>query len=212
MLRRLCFATLLWTAALQPGLAAEKPVLDAGTEEPLKHAVRPSRELTHFVIGVIDKVYVEELDDCLSQDKLKRRDYAALLRAVRIGAGGGRALWFVRAAQGRYYCQALYGAHLFQYFLIEEQPPGAKAHYRLLFENGGDAFAIYAKKSHGLNDIEATGCIVDECRSARMSFDGSRYRTVKCTCSPIGGPPKKRRCGSDGMDDQSSGFASPCGS
>lgn len=210
MLRRLCFATLFWTAALQPALAAEKPVLEAFTEMPGKHEVRPSRALVHAVLRAIDKDDVGELGNCLSEKKLKRHDYAALLRAVRIDAGGGRALWFVRPALEPY-CQALYGAHLFQYFLFEEQPPSAAPRYRLLFQNGGDGFAVYAKQSHGLNDIEATGCIVDECRSARMSFDGSRYRTVKCTCSPIGGPPKKRRCGSDGMDDQSSGFASPCG-
>jgi len=178
----------------------------------MKGEVRPSKELVRALLGVIDKDDVEELHDCLSQQGLKRAGYAALLRAVRIDAGGGRNLWFVRPALEPY-CQALYGAHLFRYFWIEEKPPGSPKRYRLLFQNGGDGFAVYAKQSHGLNDIEATGCIVDECRSARMSFDGRGYRPVRCTCTLLGPPEvtKVRRCGSDFRDDQSSGFASPCG-
>ncbi|HEX4860190.1 MAG TPA: hypothetical protein VFV07_03070, partial [Rhizomicrobium sp.] len=164
MFRRTCLAVLLLAAVARPGLAADKPILEAGTEEPMKGAVRPSPGLVRVVLGaLIDKFEIEELRDCLKQEHLKRTDYAALLRAVRIDAGGGRTLWFVRPALEPY-CHVLYGAHLFRYFWIEELPPGTPKRYRLLFHNGGDMFAVYRKQSHGLNDIKATGCIVDECR------------------------------------------------
>jgi len=206
----LCFA-----AMAQAAFAEDKPLLTAGTEVSSPGEVRPSNELVRVVLGAIDKDDVQQLDECLSDEGLKPRDYAALLRAVEIPAGAGRSLWFVRPSL-KPYCFALYGAHLFRYFLIEDQQSGAQPRYRLLYQNGGDFFAIYRQQSHGLNDIEATGCIVSECRSARMSFDGSRYQTVRCARTTWDNQRREvtepRRCGGDDWrDDQSSGFARPSG-
>lgn len=216
MLRLMCLVALLLALVVQPGLAADEPVLLVGTEASADGEVRPSQELVSVVLRAIDRRDIELLDECLSEQGLRQADYASLLRAVRIDAGGGRNLWFVRPAL-RPYCFALYGAHAFHYFLIEERPSGSSERYRLLFQNRGDFFAVYRQQSHGLNDIEATGCIVSECRSARMSFDGRQYRPVQCTCttwdsaSPEG-VTRQRQCGSDFRDDQSSGFARRCGS
>ena len=106
---------------------------------------------------------------------------------------------------------ALYGAHLFDYFLIEQYNFSHKMKYRLIFQNGGDGFAIYRHLSHGLNDIEATGCIMTGCRTARMEFDGQKYLPVRCTLTHFDKDGKEikivRPCGADdGRDDQASGF------
>ena len=106
---------------------------------------------------------------------------------------------------------ALYGAHLFDYFLVEQYIASSKVRYRLVFQSGGDGFAIYRHLSHGLNDIEATGCIMTGCRAERMEFDGHRYKPVQCTRTHFDGDGKEiktvRPCGSDdGRDDQASGF------
>jgi hypothetical protein len=204
----------LCVAIAQPAFAADEPLLKVGTETPAPGERRPSEELVRVVVGAIQKDEIEQLDDCLSEQGFERADYASLLRAVKINAGTGGNLWFVRPAR-KPYCLALYGAHLFRYFWIEEQQSTSGVRYRLLFQNGGDVFAVYQQQSHGLNDIEATGCIASECRSARMSFDGRQYRPVRCTRTTYGGGrevTKERRCGSDEWrDDQASGFARPSG-
>ena len=210
MLRPASLLALLWTVVGQPALAADKPLLQVGTEMSAPGEIRPSQELVRVVLGAIDKDDVAQLNDCIAEQGLKHADYAALLRAVRIDAGPGRKLWFVRPTL-KPYCFALYGAHLFRYFWIEEQLSSSLPHYRLLFKNGGDIFAVYRQQSHGLNDIEATGCIVSECRSARMAFDGREYRPIRCSWTNRDAQKREithaRRCDSDDWrNDQSSGF------
>lgn len=204
---------MLWLGVLigQPAMAAEKPLLSVGAEMSAPGEVRPSKDLARVVLGAIDKDDIDQLDDCLVEQGLKRADYASLLRAVRVSAGVSRNLWFVRPALNPY-CHALYGAHLYRYFWIEEDLSGPRTNYRLLFKNGGDAFVVYPTQSHGLNDIEATGCIARGCRSARMSFDGREYRTVLCTETTFDSPGREvtmqRRCDSDSWrNDQASGLA-----
>jgi hypothetical protein len=120
-----------------------------------------------------------------------------------------RNLWFVRPAL-QPFCTALYDAYSIRYFLIEEQLSPSPPRYRLLFQDNGDAFAVYPRQGHGLNDIEATGCIATGCRSERMSFDGREYQPALCTSQTWNGNQevtKIRRCGSDdGEDDQASGL------
>jgi hypothetical protein len=194
----------------EPAFAKDKPLLKAGTEMPMPGGVRPLKELVRVVLGAIPKDDIAALDGCLTEQGFKQADYASLLRALKIKTGAGNELWFVRPAL-KPYCQVLYGAHLFRYFWIERLGSASRSHYRLLFQHGGDVFSVYPQQSHGLNDIEATGCIVSGCRSARMAFDGQKYRTVRCSFTTLedGGRReviKERRCGSDeGMDDQSSG-------
>jgi hypothetical protein len=79
-----------------------------------------------------------------------------LFRAIGIRSGPGPALWFVRPAL-RPYCHALYGAHSFRYFLFEERAAATGWQNRLVFRSGGDRFAAYPTRHHGLNDIETTG-------------------------------------------------------
>lgn len=193
----------------QSALAAGKPLLQVGSESRTRGEVRPSRALVSAWLAVMDKNDIEQLDECLADQKLRRGDYGSLLRAVKVDGGPGRSLWFVRGALEPY-CSALNGAHAFRYFWIEEQRSGPRPRYRLRYQNSGDGFAVYQHKSHGLNDIEATGCIVDRCRNARMSFDGRRYRAVQCSVTFFDAGrevSKPRRCGSDpGQDDQASGF------
>ena len=200
----LCFETIV-----RPVLAEERPLLSAATERSSPGEVRPSGDLVRVVLGSIDKDDIQQLDECLSDEGRPPADFASLLSAVKIPLGAGHTLWFVRPTL-RPYCFGLYGAHSFRYFFIEEQR--AEPHYRLLFQNGGDFFRVYRQQSHGLNDIEATGCIASECSSARMSFDGREYRPVRCTVTTWDDRRREvttsRRCASDGWrDDQSSGFA-----
>ena len=196
----------------RPALADNKPLLEAGSEISTPGEVRPSAALVRVVLGAIDRNDLRVFNECLAERGFKRADYASLLLAVKVDAGAGRNLWFVRTAHEPY-CGALYGMHGFQYFWIEEQLSGARPRYRLRFLGGGDFFTVYPEQSHGLNDIEAAGCIATGCRSARMSFDGQKYQTVRCgrTTFDDGREIKKERpCGSDGWrDDQESGFAPP---
>ena len=214
-LRLTVFVALCCATMAQPALAKDRPLLEAGTERPSPGETRPSNDLVRVVLDAIDKNDVEQMNDCLADKGLKRVDYASLLRAVKIAAGAGRNLWFVRPSLNPY-CNTLYGAHSFRYFLIEDQQTRSQHRYRLVFQNNGDFFSIYRRQSHGLNDIEAAGCIVDECRSARMSFDGEQYRPVRCSRLTWDDRREEvrepRRCGSDNWrDDQSSGLARPSG-
>jgi hypothetical protein len=202
-------AALLCAIAL-PAWGNDEPLLSASTENSIPGETRPSAELVRVVLNSIGRGDVERLDACVADQGLKRADYASLLRAVRISAGAGHTLWFVRPSLEPY-CEALYGAHLFRYFLVDEQPSASRSFYRVVYQNGSDSFAIYRQQNHGLNDIEATGCIAIECRSARMSFDGREYRTVQCSRTMWKDNRQEvtqpRRCRSDDWrDDQSSGF------
>ena len=193
-----------------PATGTEKPLLRASSEMPTPDSVRPTPSLVQTVLRSLDKDDVQLLDDCLKSNGLTHGDYASLLRAVRIPSRGGRTLWFVRPAMEPY-CGALYGAHLFRYFLVEQQRGRSKPRYRIIFENGGDAFAVYRRISHGLNDIEPGGCIASGCRSARMSFDGHQYKPVRCFLTTWDGKGREvtriRKCDSDhGSDIQASGF------
>lgn len=197
-------------ATAPPALAADKPILVASTEAPTPGAIRPAPSLARAVIKALDKDEIEQLDGCIAEDRLRRGDYAALLRTVRIRNSAGRTLWFVRPTLDPF-CSVLYGAHLFRYFLFEQLSPPPQARYRLVFYNGGDSFSVYRRVSHGLNDIEPEGCIATGCRSARLSFNGHEWRPIRCMRRTWDKKDRevvlRRRCGSDeGSDMQSSGF------
>lgn len=201
----------LSAAGASPPSAMDEPILKASTERATPGAVRPSRLLARAVTGATDKDSVREVDACLDEQGLKRGNYAALLSAVRIHNKAGRILWFVRPALDPY-CSGFYGAHLFRYFFVEQIGPPKSPRYRILFQKGGDGFAVYAHLSHGLNDIEATGCIASECRSARLSFDGHQYRAFLCKRISFDAHGRElahnRRCGSDDWSDmQATGLA-----
>ena len=207
----LVLAVLLWAAAM-PVRADDKPLVSATTEQSSPVGVRPSPGLASFVIGTMGNEWREKVDGCLADKELRLRksDYAAVLRAVQVRNSPGHSLWFVRPAIEPH-CMALYGAHLFDYFLIEQYSVSSKVQYRVVFQSGGDGFAIHRHLSHGLNDIEATGCIATGCRAARMKYDGQSYVPVRCTLTHLDKDQKEikitRPCGSDdGRDDQASGF------
>jgi hypothetical protein len=203
-LRLLCLAALLCAGVGRTAHGSDRPLIEASTERATRGATRPPFPLTSFIVGRLDKDDVELLDDCLTESGMKRADYSRLLSTVRIRASADRNLWFVRPA-AQPYCNPLYGAHLFRYFLVEERKSRRIGRFRVVFQNGGDGFKVYARQRHGLNDIEATGCWAGGCRTARMAFDGRRYHPVFCTqLSFIDGPKevvKRRGCGSDGWSD-----------
>ena len=205
------FRTTLYAALLcatpPQAWANDKPLLTASTENLSPGETLPFPELVRIAIRGIDP---EELKICLADAGLKPNQYASLLRAVQIRSSTARNLWFVRPTIPLF-CPVFYGAHAFRYFLIEEEVFKLRSRYRLLFEHSGDFFAIYPQQNHGLNDIEATGCIATECRSARLSFNGQKYRPSTCTRTTFNSrhqeTRKPRRCSSDGWpDDQSSGL------
>lgn len=179
--RRVLFAILLCAIVL-PAWADGTLLFGAGDEEatPAPGEIRPFPQLVSVVLEAAGKSGVEQLDGCISDDGLKPGDYASLMRAVPINAGAAHRLWFIRGAQD-HLCEFFFGADNFHYLLIDEQlsmsPPG----YRLLFRNSSSFFDVYARQSHGLNDIESGFCIAGGCESARLSFDGRIYRPVLCT-------------------------------
>ncbi|HEV2818716.1 MAG TPA: hypothetical protein VGW40_16020 [Allosphingosinicella sp.] len=161
--------------------AAERPLFRAGSEQAVPGEMRPALPLIRFVLNALDREDARTLAECIAENGLGAGDYGALLRAVRIGAGPGRRLWFVRPSHGPLWCHALYGAHLFRYFLVEERLGRTSRRYRLVFRNGGDFFAVYPRLHHGLNDIETTGCNAFKCWIVRLAYDGRRYRPIRCS-------------------------------
>jgi hypothetical protein len=170
---------LLLLAAGGAARAQDRPILTIDTETADAGYVRPKPSLTSIVVRSLEPLDSQALDGCLSDDGLPRHDYGALLRARGFRGQRGRTLWIVRPALAPY-CQALYGAHLFRYFVIEEQTRSVP-HVRLLLSGGGDGISIYPRIRHGLNDIEQTGCDATQCWSTRSGFDGHRYRAVGCS-------------------------------
>jgi hypothetical protein len=171
---------IMLAAAGCPVAAAKTPLFRTGSEHAAPGEVRAAQPLLRFVLGALESDDVRMLDECIVEQGLTPRDYGTLLRAVSIRAGPGRRLWFVRPALTPW-CRALYGAHLFRYFLVEERLGSLPRRYRLVFRGVGDFFAVYPRLSHGLNDIEPTGCAAFECRTSRMAFDGAVYRPTRCT-------------------------------
>jgi hypothetical protein len=161
---------------------AEKPLFTASTEveRPHERDAAAAPALIRLVLASLDRDDVDQLDNCIAEQRLPAGGYGPLLGAVRIRSGPGRALWFVRPAL-RPYCRALYGAHLFRYFLFEDRSAAARSRYRLVFQGGGDQFAVYPTLRHGRNDIAATGCTADDCWTERFSYDGRSYRPIRCT-------------------------------
>ena len=168
--------TLSIALAAQP-LAAETPIWRAGSDRPAPGETPPSPRVLAAVVRHLDPYDVEMLDRCVAEQSLRPHDYARFLRQVRIPAGAGIELYFVRPALDSD-CLALYGAHLFRYFLVERRAKTGR--WRIAFADGGDAFAVFARTHHGLNDIEPTGCDAGHCGSDRMIFDGVRYRSSQC--------------------------------
>ncbi|NEX95208.1 hypothetical protein, partial [Caulobacter sp. 17J65-9] len=173
-----------------PAAPAETPLFSTGTETETPGEARPSKALVRTVIRRLDASDVEMLDECVAFHGLKAGDYAALLSAVRVKPAPGRELWFVRPALAPR-CDALYGAHLFRYFLVERRAGGAM---RVVFENGGDGFAVYPTVSHGLNDIETTGCTVGDCWIVRHAYDGKAYRPARCMHEIVGERTEPMNC------------------
>lgn len=189
--------------------AQPKAIFETGTESSTKGLTLPPAEIVNAVVRSMDEEDVRELDQCVADQQLKPRAYQNLLRSAVFRPSPDHVLYFVRGSNA--YCSGLYGAHNFQYFLVDESSNSGRTTVRIVFENRGDFFSIYPEIAHGLNDIEAAGCIVSECSSARMSFDGRKYRSVGCSVTTFDASghevKKPRRCGGDGFkDDQSSGF------
>jgi hypothetical protein len=161
--------------------AADKPMFEASTEKLSASAKRPPVAVATLVTGSLDKSDRDTLDQCLAENSLKAGDYAALLSSVQFEPAPGVSLYFVRPALDPY-CFALYGAHLFRYFLVEAQAqPSGPARYRIVFAEAGDRLAIYSRASHGLYDIEPTTCTAGECWSTRLRFNGADYLPVSCS-------------------------------
>lgn len=170
------FAVFAWA----PAVAADhEPILKMGTESSTKGLGLPPQPVVDTIIRSLNKDDINELDECIEDQKLKQHAYRDLLRSAMFRPSPGHKLYFVRASDT--YCGGLYGAHNFRYFLVEQSNDGGRLKYKIVFENRGDLLGIYPDVSHGLNDIEPSGCIVSECRSARLSFDGRAYRPVRCT-------------------------------
>jgi hypothetical protein len=171
---------LLLLALVQPARAAETPLLTMGSED-LGHGYGPAKPaLIPVILRSLEAFETPQLDDCLAENDGRKGDYASLFVAYRFANASGSRLWVVRPKL-KPWCSILYGAHLFRYFLIEERPARSSPQYRLVMANGGDGLAVYPRISHGLNDILATGCNASQCWSSRMAYDGSRYRSVRCT-------------------------------
>ena len=189
--------------------AGAQPLLKMRTEGSTRHLGVPPRQVVDVIMGSLEKDDIAVMDDCLEDLKLKPRDYRHLLRSAVFRPSPGHALHFVRASGAS--CSGWYGAHSFQYYLVDESFLGGRRKYRIVFEGRGDSFAVYARISHGLNEIEASGCIAIECRNARMAFDGRQYRPILCSRTTFDRnreTTEPRPCGSDDWrDDQSSGFA-----
>jgi len=180
-MRKLVPLPALLLATASPA-AAERPVFSATTEAEWPHPrdAMAGPELVRLVLAALDRDDVGRLDTCIAEQRLPAGSHYRFFRALGIRSGQGRTMWFVRPTL-RPYCPALYGAHLFRYFLFEERAAAAGPQYRLVFRGGGDRFAAYPTLHHGLNDIEATGCTAAGCDSVRMAFDGREYRPVRCT-------------------------------
>jgi len=143
-------------------------------------AQRPPEELVAMVMNQVDReVDIPMMDECLSDNGYAAKDYGALLRMVEVHSPGAGRLYFVRPAL-QPYCSALYGAHLFRYFVFTDSPLPRADHYKLLFANGGDFFAVLDHVTSGLNDIETTGCDANTCWVGRFAFEGKAYQRTWC--------------------------------
>ena len=197
---------------LMAGLPAQaRPLFHTSSEASTQGMAVPSARVVEPIMAAPTPVEIKRMAACVADHPLKPRDYRQLLREVVFDSAPGHRLHVVRGRNDPgSRCDEFYGAHLFVYYLIDETVRGGVASFKVVFQNGGDSLSIYPERRFGLNDIEATGCIVDECSIARMGFDGRSYRPVRCSLlkrvreREVVVP---RRCGSDGFQDyQSSGF------
>jgi hypothetical protein len=188
------------SAQAQP---AQQPLLELHAKVVSWGMVMPIPPVARVVLGTLSRPQMQQLDDCLRQQRLQPRDYRALMLAWAYPTPGHR-LHVVRASPK--YCGVFYGERDFAYYLVDERRGGGPPSFRLLLANRGDRMALLPKVTNGFNEIETAGCNDRGCRIARMAFDGRRYRPVQCEESTIRGKAevrRPRRCGSDAFrDDQ----------
>jgi len=109
--------------------------------------------------------------------------YARLFRIVTLPAISAKeTMYFLRPALDPY-CQAFYGAHVFQYWLVAEPHGVSKAPFKILYRGAADEFELLASTHKNRYDIVETQCTAIECSNTKMEFDGRRYRPVACTLS-----------------------------
>lgn len=191
-------AALMSLVFVQNAGAEAEPVLKAATELVTPCEQRPSEAVLAPVLRKIaeddrsrpgrhevvdDDMY--RLRECIRDLKLRRGDYASLFRMVRVRSTDVTTLYFVRPAL-KPYCDVLYGAHLFRYFLVADLPQDGRDRYRLVFANGGDFFSVEPHVSHDLNDIMTGGCDAANCWVAHWTFNGASYVSKRCFREPAG--------------------------
>ncbi len=179
----------LWVATM--AAARGDVFLHEGAEQSSKLEVVPERWLANAVIRHIDDNDKRILNTCLAERHYAPGDYRKLLRAVRLSTQSTTELWFVRPATDNDYCGgALYGAHLFRYFVIARS--GGK--YRTVFSNGGDSFEVLRTMHHDFPDLRTIGCAGGGCDVTHQHFDGRRYRRVACGRIAMNGTEKRIKC------------------
>jgi hypothetical protein len=154
------------------------PVLRSATQLEPPGEARPALALVDLVLRKIPS-YRPALDACLAAQGLKQGDYPALFRSVRIAASPKTDLYFIRPPVAPY-CQALYGTHLFRYFLLSGRVEGRAPRFDVVFEGAGDRLEIEPQVTSGLNDIVTTDCNAAFCWVARWTFDGASYNRTRC--------------------------------
>lgn len=171
-----------------------KVILREATDHPAKGGYRPDRLLSNFILRQIEADDRFNLDTCLAEKGIRPRDYQSLLRAVDLPTKTRSTLTFVRPALEPY-CGALYGAHLFRYFLVETTRHGRFVRHRLLLASGGDFFEARQAIHHGLPDFVTMG-IGGGAFLTENHYDGHNYRMVSCweVTAATGGRLRRVKC------------------
>jgi hypothetical protein len=167
-------------AILLARIAWAEPILTASSETVTAGEKSPAPTLVDALLSSVDQHDAALFSECLNEFNINKSRRHMLFKAVTLPKlAESEVMYFVRPAL-RPYCQAFYGAHAFQYWLVIEKRSGPKKTYRILYTGIGDDFEVLPSKHMGYFDIIETNCTAVGCRSATMHYNGREYMPFSC--------------------------------
>lgn len=150
-------------------------LLSQSTEsESLPGSVAPERAMIKSILSSYDKedqiTFREMLNECVTDKKQPQHQF--FLKKKLPSLEEGTAVYFVRPSV-KPYCGVFYGAHLFQFWLVNEKN-------KVIYAGGADGVTIFKTIHNGMYDIEVMHGGGWGFSETKMEFDGYKYKPVVC--------------------------------
>lgn len=154
------------------------PLLSVETQKAMPGEQEPPPALAKAVVGMLDEDDVVSLKQCMKENGVPPSAFERVFRVIALPrVSTPQPLNFVRPALEPF-CAALYGGHLFRYWLVAQVSDTPK--YALRHAGGGDTVEVLSSGTNGSFDLAETNCTASSCLTRILKFDGHGYRPFQC--------------------------------